>query len=418
MSILIIADTDFDGSGAATIITKFHEVLSGGAEETPNIEVFFPERQYLNRIFEDEDWVKDVFKRYDKIYLCDTGLNSDKGNENLGNILAPKVIYFDHHTTNYENQKDYQHNYAGFHVKEGPDCTAKIAFDVLCRRLIEVDVKKSNEFYKLEYFASLVNDIDMWYRKMPRSLELSDYVSYVGPLDAYNTFQEICYNPDENTPEITEALEKVSEEKESSLDLAKATLVEHTGYKTSFHSCIVDGWASWVAGEICPQDGLLAMFDLSNGSLSFRLGSNYVGMKWHEAEGTKPDCLDFAKPLGGGGHPQAAGVSAREVFPIFKELSRGLGEVLLEDYKMNDQDVDAQPNGERLEKTMDVVPRILFDADFAEEVRKSNGFPEGVDQKDVAILFLTGRFQWAVELLTRRTNTLDRQVDGLLRENS
>lgn len=83
---------------------------------------------------------------------------------------------------------------------------------------------------------------------------------------------------------------------------------------------------------------------------------------------------------------------------------------------MSDQEVDVQPNGARVEQTLDVVPRILFDADFAEEVRVANGFPEGVDQKDVAILFLTGRFQWAVSLLTARTDTLSRQVDGILRE--
>lgn len=85
---------------------------------------------------------------------------------------------------------------------------------------------------------------------------------------------------------------------------------------------------------------------------------------------------------------------------------------------MSDQEVDVQPNGERVEQTLDVVPRILFDADFAEEVRAANGFPEGVDQKDIAILFLTGRFQWAVSLLTARTDTLGRQVDGILREQA
>jgi hypothetical protein len=85
---------------------------------------------------------------------------------------------------------------------------------------------------------------------------------------------------------------------------------------------------------------------------------------------------------------------------------------------MNDQDMDAQPSGERVETALDVVPRILFDADFAEEVRVQNGFPEGVDQKDVAILFLTGRFQWAVTLLTQRTDTLARQLDGIQRERA
>lgn len=85
---------------------------------------------------------------------------------------------------------------------------------------------------------------------------------------------------------------------------------------------------------------------------------------------------------------------------------------------MNENDVDAQPTGERVEATLDVVPRILFDAEFAEEVRVQNEFPEGIDQKDVAILFLTGRFQWATTLLTQRTDTLARQLDGLLRERA
>jgi hypothetical protein len=85
--------------------------------------------------------------------------------------------------------------------------------------------------------------------------------------------------------------------------------------------------------------------------------------------------------------------------------------------KMTDE-TEVQPTGERVEATLDVVPRILFDADFAEEVRVHNGFPEGLDQKDVAILFLTGRFQWATTILTQRTDTLARQVDGLLRAGS
>jgi len=329
MKVLVIADTDLDGSGAATIVTKFHEILSEGAD---TLKVFFPDRQYLNEVFQDLSWVRKIFDVYDKIYLCDTGVNTQEGNKNLGNILAPKVVYFDHHATNYDNQKEYQHRYAGFYVKEGPDCTAKIAFDVLHNKLLEVDADKANDFYRLENFALMVNDIDMWYRKIPRSSELSDYVAYVGPLDAYETFQEICYIPDENTPHMDEVLKKVEEEKKRSLELAKATLVEHQGYKAPFFSCLVDDWASWVSGEICPRDGLLSMFDLSRKSLGFRTGSDFVGVKWHEAKGTKPDCLDFAEPLGGGGHPQAAGVSTREAFPILNKLSQRLGEVLLEDY--------------------------------------------------------------------------------------
>jgi hypothetical protein len=80
---------------------------------------------------------------------------------------------------------------------------------------------------------------------------------------------------------------------------------------------------------------------------------------------------------------------------------------------MTDQDVDVQPTGERVEATLDVVPRILMDAEFAEQVRLHNGFPEGLSQEAVALLFLTGRYQWAVALLTQRTDALAREIDGL-----
>ena len=81
-------------------------------------------------------------------------------------------------------------------------------------------------------------------------------------------------------------------------------------------------------------------------------------------------------------------------------------------------EVDVQPNGERIETSLEVVPRILCDEEFAEEVRAHNGFPEGCDQKDIAILFLTGRFQWATTVLTQRTDHLNRLIDGILREDA
>ena len=78
--------------------------------------------------------------------------------------------------------------------------------------------------------------------------------------------------------------------------------------------------------------GLIAMFDVRRKNLGFRVGPRYLGTAWHKAKGTKPDCLDFAEPWGGGGHPQAAGISTGEASPIFKQLSEKLGEILLEDY--------------------------------------------------------------------------------------
>ena len=78
---------------------------------------------------------------------------------------------------------------------------------------------------------------------------------------------------------------------------------------------------------------------------------------------------------------------------------------------MSEQKINEQA-ADQAAKTLDVVPNILFDAEFAEQVRVHNGFPEGLDQKDIAILFLTGRFQWAITVLTQRTDTLARKVDS------
>lgn len=85
---------------------------------------------------------------------------------------------------------------------------------------------------------------------------------------------------------------------------------------------------------------------------------------------------------------------------------------------MSDFGVDVQPTGERIEQTLDVVPKILFDVDFAREVADHNGFPEDISQEMIAILFLTGRFHWAVATLTQRTDTLCREIDGILREDA
>lgn len=85
---------------------------------------------------------------------------------------------------------------------------------------------------------------------------------------------------------------------------------------------------------------------------------------------------------------------------------------------MPDYDVDVQPTGERIEQTLDIIPKILFDEDFANEVNDHNGFPEGISREMTAILFLTGRFHWAVTALTQRTDTLSREIDGILREDA
>jgi oligoribonuclease NrnB/cAMP/cGMP phosphodiesterase (DHH superfamily) len=339
MRILVIADQDLDGTGSATIITKYWDLFASRSPMPPfklrsehSVECSFPHRSELNGNFENEKWVQDKFEAYDRIYICDTAPNSEKANRNIGTILAPKVVYFDHHATNLKRLLPYKENFLSFNIEEGERCSAKITFDTLYAELSESNPDKAEEFQGLRKFSLLVNDLDMWYRKMPRSTELADFVAVAGPVAAYTELQEICYTPDTSTPVMLPVLEKISKAKNSSLSLAQATLVKHGGYIAPFYTCLVDDWASWVAGELVASNGVIASFDVARKSLSFRVGPDYSGTEWHRAPEPKPNCLDFAEPLGGGGHPQAAGVSTGESSPIFKQLSQRLGEILLETY--------------------------------------------------------------------------------------
>jgi len=336
MRVLIIADTDLDGTGSAVVITKFIETLCDGNSlftEGFEVEVCFPAREDLDTIFNETN-CREMLKEYDRIYLCDTAPGSLDSCENIGTILASKIFIFDHHATNLQKLQPYAGNFASFnsgglYIIEGSRCSAKLAFDILKDTLSDQQAEK---FSMLGRFVELVNDLDMWHREFPRSSELGDYVATVGPDFAYPILLQIAHNPDQNVDNMEEVVSQVLQKKEHSLELARATLVEHEGYTVPFHSCIVDNWASWVAGKICPASGMLVMFDIARKSLSFRVGSQYVGNNWHISEGPKPNCLDFAEPLGGGGHPQAAGVDVGDLSPIFKKLSERLGELLLETY--------------------------------------------------------------------------------------
>lgn len=74
--------------------------------------------------------------------------------------------------------------------------------------------------------------------------------------------------------------------------------------------------------------------------------------------------------------------------------------------------MDEQQPSRSLERTSDVVYEILTNPEFSAEVAKHHGWEEDSEQVRVALMFLTGRFQWATDLLTLRTNTLKRDVDG------
>ncbi len=332
MKILIIGDFDLDGTGAATVIKWYHQCNSF---LKPKIDVLFPDRKELNDNFSDPDWVTRIYKKYDLVYLCDTGLNTEEGNKYLGTILAPKIIYFDHHETNLKNQEEYVKNFKGFYVKEGARCTAKIAYDVLLKEFEDPGsvwkTRKYNKFLKIKEFAHLVNDFDMWIRKYPRSTQLSDVVTELGPRVAHEELVKICLTPNEDTDLTAKAWKRSENFKNISRELGRDTLVKHRNYKVPFYSAVIDGYQSEVGSDLVHPRGMIALFNIKTKTISLRIGADYSGMKY--GRNKTINCLDFAELFGGGGHPMAAGIGSTGSNLILKEMSRTMGQFLLEEEK-------------------------------------------------------------------------------------
>lgn len=78
-------------------------------------------------------------------------------------------------------------------------------------------------------------------------------------------------------------------------------------------------------------------------------------------------------------------------------------------------DAEVQPNGVDLSPTLLAVNEILFNSEFAAQVRAHNDWAEDLSDDRTAVLFLAARFQWATELLSRQTVTLKQLTEGLER---
>ncbi len=75
-------------------------------------------------------------------------------------------------------------------------------------------------------------------------------------------------------------------------------------------------------------------------------------------------------------------------------------------------EVEAQPTGVRLEKTLAVVNEILTNPEICEQVKETHGWPIDMAPDRVAVLFLTARYQEAVTVLSLQTQTLKRFVES------
>ncbi|KKL73934.1 hypothetical protein LCGC14_2069930 [marine sediment metagenome] len=78
-------------------------------------------------------------------------------------------------------------------------------------------------------------------------------------------------------------------------------------------------------------------------------------------------------------------------------------------------EADVQPNGVDISPTVLAVNEILFNSEFAAEVRAHNNWVEDLSDERTALLFLAARYQGTVELLSRQTVTLKQTIEGLER---
>lgn len=76
---------------------------------------------------------------------------------------------------------------------------------------------------------------------------------------------------------------------------------------------------------------------------------------------------------------------------------------------------ESQPTGLDLSKTLWVVNEMLTNPEFCEEVKAHNGWPKDMSSDRAALLFVVARYQSTVDLLVRRTDFLNNQVDGAVR---
>jgi hypothetical protein len=79
------------------------------------------------------------------------------------------------------------------------------------------------------------------------------------------------------------------------------------------------------------------------------------------------------------------------------------------------KDAEVQPNGVDLSPTVLAVNEILFNSEFAAEIRAHNNWTADLSDERTALLFLAARYQWTAELLSRQTVTLKQTVDALER---
>jgi len=78
-------------------------------------------------------------------------------------------------------------------------------------------------------------------------------------------------------------------------------------------------------------------------------------------------------------------------------------------------EADVQPNGVDISPTVLAVNEILFNPEFAAQVRAHNDWAEDLSDERTALLFLAARYQWTVELLSRQTVTLKQTAESLER---
>ncbi|RRJ27876.1 DHH family phosphoesterase [Halocatena pleomorpha] len=313
---VVIADSDADGLGCASLIRAHHDdALTAdvdptmAAHELPDHDVaIIPAAPHS--LTDAQEQVIEYASEGVTVYVCDLCPDRDSDIEPLSELVdhADSVHWFDHHqwTTEYERRVQA----AGVDLVVG-DSETECSTDVALNSL---DETFSPQFQTL---AAVTRDHDLWLREDPRSDDLADFAQWIAPeiyvatvrhhgvdfpdaVDAYITRRRV-----EKERLIEKAVER-AELRELTVPVASGGSPDKTDpaeteddetEDTTLTVGLTYGRCSQneVAEALREQGADAAVVVKPSGPVSIRGTETFAR------------CHEVAKAVGGGGHPKAAG---------------------------------------------------------------------------------------------------------------
>lgn len=279
-----------DGVAAAVAIARYRR----GAEirprfsGNPKINQVLQELEIEGRVHDQELWITDISWTAPETdshlrALAERGLD---------------IYWIDHHRTAIERLQEGKIDVPFVHrIVDDRYSAARLVFDYLRDRLAR-EGRRSPELEAFETVVQMADDNDRWLHRIEGSWDLALTLRSMNGSEAFDELLRIDRSAT-YTPRMRAAHEKVAQELETSLELARATrTIRELGAGLKVVGAVCQGYPSEIADRWGREfsNAVFVLFDLKSGAVSYR---------------RSPDCeVDLsrvAQAFGGGGHPAAAG---------------------------------------------------------------------------------------------------------------